>query len=294
MVVTSESGLVESVMAQSIRAGEVRASITEREGRFPPSTPLMGEGVMAVKKIIYGKTAPFESFTPFDGYRSSLGAADEKMKKRGGRKRKDNDVRNNEADAPATMTEAVQGYLLSSQQSPSFFVEVDSVVNPDTSAVEFAGAILVESMPPPSREFGAKRNQKEDRSMEKEDKTETREVSALEYGRLHGQGHSLQSLFENRLLNEGLSMLFSEAGIEDVEIKEGTSGPVHFFCRCSKDKLASAILALSVEELQSYAKSEASSINITCQFCNERYQITGEDLVEAAQKEPTNNKQGRT
>ncbi len=53
--------------------------------------------------------------------------------------------------------------------------------------------------------------------------------------------------------------------------------PVQFSCDCSKDKMASALATLKDEDIQAII-DEDHGCEITCNFCNERYSFTVDDL----------------
>ncbi len=81
------------------------------------------------------------------------------------------------------------------------------------------------------------------------------------------------------LLREGLSPeeILTRIFGDEVEILE--KRPLRYRCRCSRERVERALVALGPEELQNLIdKGEAAEI--TCDFCRERYVFTVEELRE--------------
>ncbi|KHF28451.1 33 kDa chaperonin [Anoxybacillus sp. BCO1] len=55
--------------------------------------------------------------------------------------------------------------------------------------------------------------------------------------------------------------------------------PVSFVCRCSRERVADAIVSLGVEEIQQMIDEEGKA-EASCHFCNETYTFSAEDLEE--------------
>ncbi|SFA51308.1 molecular chaperone Hsp33 [Anoxybacillus pushchinoensis] len=55
--------------------------------------------------------------------------------------------------------------------------------------------------------------------------------------------------------------------------------PVSFVCRCSRERVADAIISLGVEEIQQMIDEEGKA-EASCHFCNETYTFSVEDLEE--------------
>jgi len=68
----------------------------------------------------------------------------------------------------------------------------------------------------------------------------------------------------------------------DVKILEKM--PVEFRCRCSKERIANAIIGLGKEEIQNMIEEDHGA-EANCHFCNETYKFTEEELVELLQAE---------
>jgi molecular chaperone Hsp33 len=53
--------------------------------------------------------------------------------------------------------------------------------------------------------------------------------------------------------------------------------PVRFTCRCNRDRVLGVLVALGQAEMQDLLAKEEQTI-VTCEFCNERYTISREEL----------------
>ena len=62
---------------------------------------------------------------------------------------------------------------------------------------------------------------------------------------------------------------------EDVEIL--ATQDLFFECDCSKDKMATALMTVGKDEIQAMI-DEDHGCEITCQFCNTKYQFSEEEL----------------
>ena len=54
---------------------------------------------------------------------------------------------------------------------------------------------------------------------------------------------------------------------------------IHFECSCSSERSANSLIALGREEFESLLV-EQTIINIDCQFCNQSYTFSGDDMAE--------------
>lgn len=61
----------------------------------------------------------------------------------------------------------------------------------------------------------------------------------------------------------------------DVKVREIDRTPVHFFCRCTKDRFIDALAMLSVNELD---EMKEENQELVCQYCNKHYLITTEEV----------------
>lgn len=62
-----------------------------------------------------------------------------------------------------------------------------------------------------------------------------------------------------------------------LEINEKTE--TSFFCNCSKDRVAKALISLGVEELKSLI-ADGKPVELGCQFCASKYEFTVDELEE--------------
>ncbi|HEX3027230.1 MAG TPA: Hsp33 family molecular chaperone HslO [Clostridia bacterium] len=67
----------------------------------------------------------------------------------------------------------------------------------------------------------------------------------------------------------------------DVEIMEETD--VNYVCSCSRDRIARALKSLGVKELSTIL-DEQGEAEVTCHFCDKKYQFTKGDLKEMIQE----------
>lgn len=90
------------------------------------------------------------------------------------------------------------------------------------------------------------------------------------------------------LIREGLTpeeVLYRLLGKENVQILDTME--VAFKCRCSKERIAQAIIGLGVKEIKVMIEEDAGA-ETHCNFCNERYIFTKEeleDLLKSTDKE---------
>ncbi|MEX0928294.1 MAG: Hsp33 family molecular chaperone HslO [Balneolales bacterium] len=59
------------------------------------------------------------------------------------------------------------------------------------------------------------------------------------------------------------------------EVKELERFPVHFFCRCNKERFKNALAMVDLEELKNM---DDKSQELVCHYCNEQYIITKEEI----------------
>ncbi|MFS0749634.1 Hsp33 family molecular chaperone HslO [Oceanobacillus sp. 1P07AA] len=138
-------------------------------------------------------------------------------------------------------------YYATSEQIPSA-VGAGVLVNPDHTILA-AGGFIVQVMPGAEEEVI---NELED------------QIQALP---------AISSLIrEGKTPEEILTQLFGE---EQLTIHEKM--PIEFRCKCSKDRLAQAIIGLGNDEIQAMI-NEDHGAEATCHFCNEKYHFTEEEL----------------
>ena len=89
--------------------------------------------------------------------------------------------------------------------------------------------------------------------------------------------------YVTELLNAGFTpekIIMKIAEGLDLSIKEKL--PVEFKCRCSRDKVIDMLAGLSPKELTEIAQDEITEVH--CQFCNEIYKFTAEDITAVRNK----------
>jgi molecular chaperone Hsp33 len=140
-------------------------------------------------------------------------------------------------------------YFATSEQVPSA-VGAGVLVNPDHTILA-SGGFIVQVMP------GADEDVVE--------KLEEKITSFPPISSLIQAGKTPEEILE--LLFEG----------EELKIHEKM--PVQFKCKCSKERLANAIIGLGNEEIRQMI-DEDHGAEATCHFCNEKYHFTEEELEE--------------
>jgi len=58
-------------------------------------------------------------------------------------------------------------------------------------------------------------------------------------------------------------------------VEELDRTPVHFFCRCSKDRFVAALSMLQISELEEMAHEDQEMV---CHYCNESYIIQSDEM----------------
>ena len=69
-------------------------------------------------------------------------------------------------------------------------------------------------------------------------------------------------------------------GKEEFKVLEKL--PVQFRCTCSKERIKNAIGGLDLKELDEMIEVDEGA-EASCHFCNERYEVTKEELIELKQ-----------
>ena len=136
-------------------------------------------------------------------------------------------------------------YFMASEQTPSV-VSVGVLVE-ETNEILASGGFIIQLLPEATEE---------DITYIEERMKDFPAVSSL--------------IHEGKTPEEILKMLF-----EDVEITDHQD--LFFTCDCSKDKMLNALSTVGKEELQSMI-DEDHGCEITCQFCNTKYQFSEEEL----------------
>ena len=144
------------------------------------------------------------------------------------------------------IAEDLSAYLLSSEQVPSA-CGLGVLVDTDTS-IKAAGGFIVQLLPFAPEEL----------------------IAALE---------------ENIFLMDQLTTILDEDGIEEVfaQVLKGldyhilSETEVSYRCYCSRERVTEAISCIEKEELEDMA-AEGKEISVSCQFCDEQYCFTPDEL----------------
>ncbi|AIC96629.1 MULTISPECIES: Hsp33 family molecular chaperone HslO [Shouchella] len=139
-------------------------------------------------------------------------------------------------------------YFANSEQTPSS-VGVGVLVNPDETILA-AGGFVIQMMP------GAQEHTISD--------IEQRLSNVPAVSKLVEKGLSPEEI---------LHTLLGESNVKLLETK-----PVQFNCSCSKERIANAIISLGQAEIDAMIKEDQGA-ETTCNFCNETYTFTEDELV---------------
>ncbi|HLR66643.1 Hsp33 family molecular chaperone HslO [Virgibacillus alimentarius] len=143
-------------------------------------------------------------------------------------------------------------YFANSEQIPTA-VGAGVLVNPDHSILS-AGGFIIQVMPGADEEL---------------------------ITRLEDQIQTFPSI--SKLIREGNSpeqILEHLFGKEEVKVHEQM--PITFRCKCSKERIERAIKGLGNEEIQAMI-DEDHGAEATCHFCNKKYYLTEDELVNLKQ-----------
>jgi molecular chaperone Hsp33 len=149
--------------------------------------------------------------------------------------------------ASGNVSKDLAHYLMQSEQIPSA-VSLDVQLN-DAGEVESAGGILIKAMP------GAP----------------VSEIELLEGNLLDlppVAGLLLDGLYIDDIMHKVM---------EPLDVKELGRTPVHFFCRCNKDRFVVALSMLNLNELEEMADQDQQMV---CHYCNENYTIKAQEIDE--------------
>jgi molecular chaperone Hsp33 len=138
-------------------------------------------------------------------------------------------------------------YLLNSEQIPSA-VSLGVFVDP-TEEVVAAGGFILQVMPGASPEVIAQ--------------LEANVAQARPISQLVREGASPTEILEH--------VLHGFAPLPVGEI------PIRFVCRCSRERVLGALVALGEAEVRDLVEKEGQAL-VTCEFCNEQYSIARPDL----------------
>ncbi|MPN55551.1 33 kDa chaperonin [bioreactor metagenome] len=75
-----------------------------------------------------------------------------------------------------------------------------------------------------------------------------------------------------------------ERVLEGFELELLESSPVEYRCYCSRDRMERALVSLGRTELEDILREQGQA-ELTCQFCDNVYRFSGEDLEKLLEKE---------
>ncbi len=143
-------------------------------------------------------------------------------------------------------------YLYTSEQTPSS-VGLGVLVD-ETGDVQAAGGWFIQALPNCSEE-----------TLEKLDKN----VRNTPY---------VSSLIDMGFTPERIIQMLGK----DMEVEILDSYPLHFGCRCSRERVEEVLETLPKKELKQLAEDEKTEI--TCPYCNAKYEFSQEEMQHLAQK----------
>ncbi len=136
-------------------------------------------------------------------------------------------------------------YLMQSEQVPSA-ISIDVGIDENGEVTE-AGGILVQAMP------GADDNMK----AQLEDNVSNMLPIPVRYQ----QGEYIDDVMHSVM--------------KPAVVKEMDRYPVHFFCRCNRDRFKNALALVNLEELEDM-KDDGQEL--VCHYCGEKYQVSREEI----------------
>lgn len=138
-------------------------------------------------------------------------------------------------------------YFATSEQVPSS-VGLGVLMNKDNT-VEQAGGFIIQLMP--------------DAKEETIEKLETRIKEVKSVTQLLEEGMTPEEILEHILGDMGLEIL--------------DKTPTEFYCNCSKERVAMAIMSVGKDEIDQMIE-EGNPIEVKCHFCNTAYNFSIDDL----------------
>ena len=144
-------------------------------------------------------------------------------------------------------------YFTASEQIPSA-VALGVLVNKDQS-VWTAGGYIFQMMPGASDEIA--------------EKLQNKVVSFGSISKYLAEGHTPEELLED-MLGE-----FDYHTLDKVDVR--------FECNCTRDRVSSALMSIGEKDLTELIE-EGESIEMSCHFCNEKYNFSVEEMKEMLEK----------
>ena len=101
----------------------------------------------------------------------------------------------------------------------------------------------------------------------------------------------IEKLEDNIFMMDQLTTILDEDGLEEIfaQVLKGFEYhvvgeyPVEYRCYCSRDRVEEAIICIEKDELLEIAE-EGKDISVSCQFCDEVYTFSPEDVRKIADK----------
>lgn len=149
------------------------------------------------------------------------------------------------------VTQDLAYYMVQSEQIPSAIL-LDVGIDEDGNVNE-AGGVLIQKLPG-AREKDIKRLQKKLKKFD-----------------------SIHELFQEGLYIDDIM----ERALAPKKVRELSRLPVHFFCRCSRDRFKDALALVSYDELK---EMQDEGQELVCHFCNEHYQISKAEIEEIVEE----------
>lgn len=143
------------------------------------------------------------------------------------------------------ITTDIAHYLTQSEQIPSA-VLLDMDIDPE-GKVNNAGGLMLQRLP--------------DAPAEVVEKLQIKLKNFEPVSGLLNQGHYIDRILEK--------------AVHPYKVSELDRQPVHFFCRCNKDRFISALSMLDYEDLKDM---EGESQEIVCHFCNNKIQVSSDEI----------------
>lgn len=143
------------------------------------------------------------------------------------------------------MNDDIAHYLLQSEQIPSA-ISLDVQVDQDGNVTE-AGGILIQALP----------GSPEEKILQLEDNLRVMKP----IGKLFEDGYYIDDIME--------------MATSPFETRELQCYPVHFFCRCSKDRYKDILAMMTYDDLKEISDTGQE---LVCHYCNEHYYFSKEEI----------------